>query len=80
MYHTKERQQESAEINTSWLRKTLCAPCSARLRLASLKDCIRALSSQPKVPWEPELREINITIVLYYILIYDMPYDKYSLY
>lgn len=35
MYHTKERQQESAEINTS---------------LSSLKDCIRSLSSQPKVP------------------------------
>ncbi|CAK9041237.1 unnamed protein product, partial [Durusdinium trenchii] len=35
MYHTKERQQESAEINTS---------------LSSLKDCIRALSSQQKVP------------------------------
>ncbi|CAJ1326985.1 unnamed protein product [Effrenium voratum] len=35
MYHTKERQQESAEINTS---------------LSSLKDCIRSLCSQQKVP------------------------------
>ncbi|CAE7694626.1 DSK1, partial [Symbiodinium pilosum] len=35
MYHSKERQQESAEINTS-----LCA----------LKDCCRALASMPRVP------------------------------
>merc|ERR1712070_288486 len=35
MYHTKERQQESAEINTS---------------LYALKDCIRCLSTQQKVP------------------------------
>lgn len=51
MYHTKERQQESAEINTSSLGIRRLRPASeAQLRLASLKDCIRALSSQPKVP------------------------------